>query len=59
MDEPTGNLDRQASDSIEQLMDTLSEQLNTVFVVVTHDENVASRMDAVYRLDACRLEIQA
>lgn len=58
MDEPTGNLDRQASDSIEQLMDTLSEQLNTAFVVVTHDENVASRMDAVYRLDACRLELQ-
>lgn len=59
MDEPTGNLDRQASDSIERLMDDLSQQLNTAFVVVTHDQNVAARMDSIYRLEACRLERQA
>jgi len=59
MDEPTGNLDRQASDSIERLMDDLSKQLNTAFVVVTHDQNVAARMDSIYRLEACRLERQA
>ena len=59
MDEPTGNLDRQASDSIERLMDDLSKQLNTAFVVVTHDQHVAARMDSIYRLEACRLERQA
>ena len=59
MDEPTGNLDRQASDSIERLMDDLSQQLNTAFVVVTHDQTVAARMDSIYRLEACRLERQA
>lgn len=59
MDEPTGNLDRQASDSVERLMDDLSKQLNTAFVVVTHDQSVASRMDSIYRLDACQLERQA
>jgi len=59
MDEPTGNLDSQASDSIERLMDDLSKQLNTAFVVVTHDQNVAARMDSIYRLEACRLERQA
>ena len=59
MDEPTGNLDRQASDSIEHLMDELSQRLDTAFVVVTHDQNVASRMDSVYRLADCRLERQA
>jgi len=59
MDEPTGNLDRQASDSIERLMDDLSKQLNTAFIVVTHDQNVAARMDSIYRLEACRLERQA
>lgn len=59
MDEPTGNLDSQASDSIEHLMDELSQQLNTAFVVVTHDQHVAARMDSVYRLANCRLERQA
>jgi len=59
MDEPTGNLDRQASDSIERLMDDLAQQLNTAFVVVTHDQNVAARMDSIYRLEARRLERQA
>ena len=58
MDEPTGNLDRQASDSIERLMDDLSQQLSTAFVVVTHDQNVAARMDSVYCLEARRLERQ-
>lgn len=58
MDEPTGNLDRQASDSIERLMDDLSQQLNTAFVVVTHDQNVAARMDSIYCLEACKLERQ-
>ena len=59
MDEPTGNLDRQASNSVERLMDDLSKQLNTAFVVVTHDQSVASRMDSIYHLDACQLERQA
>lgn len=57
MDEPTGNLDRDASDSIEQLMDDLSKQLNTAFVVVTHDHAVANRMDSIYRLDSHQLNL--
>lgn len=57
MDEPTGNLDREASDSIELLMDDLSKQLNTAFVVVTHDHAVANRMDCIYRLDAHQLDL--
>lgn len=59
MDEPTGNLDKKASDSINQLMDDLSSQLSTAFVVVTHDDQVAARMDCIYRLDAQGLELQA
>lgn len=58
MDEPTGNLDRQASDSIERLMDDLSQRLNTAFVVVTHDQSVAARMDSIYCLEASKLERQ-
>ena len=50
MDEPTGNLDRGNAEAILQLMMQLSEDLATSFVVVTHDEMLAARMDIVYEL---------
>ncbi|MBX2857721.1 MAG: ATP-binding cassette domain-containing protein [Cellvibrionaceae bacterium] len=50
MDEPTGNLDRGNAEAILQLMMQLSDDLATSFVVVTHDELLASRMDTVYEL---------
>ncbi|AIT09214.1 ABC transporter [Candidatus Francisella endociliophora] len=49
-DEPTGNLDSERSESIFQLMQQLSEDFGTSFVIVTHDEKLASRMNKVYRL---------
>lgn len=49
-DEPTGNLDGERSESIFQLMQQLSEDFGTSFVIVTHDEKLASRMNKVYRL---------
>ncbi len=55
MDEPTGNLDRKSSMSIELLMESLSQQLSTAFVVATHDELVAERMDKIYRLENTEL----
>ena len=50
MDEPTGNLDRQNAESILELMLELSEQVATSFIVVTHDEHLAERMDTIYEL---------
>lgn len=55
MDEPTGNLDSQASQAILQLIGELAEHSNTAFIVVTHDENVAAAMDKIYALDEGRL----
>lgn len=51
MDEPTGNLDSDNADAIQQLMKTLSESMQTSFIVVTHDMNLAKRMDTIYKLD--------
>lgn len=49
-DEPTGNLDSQRSESIFALMQQLSDDFGTSFVIVTHDEKLASRMNKIYRL---------
>ncbi|MCL1077574.1 lipoprotein-releasing ABC transporter ATP-binding protein LolD [Parashewanella spongiae] len=44
-DEPTGNLDAKSGETIYQLIQELAEQLGTAFVVVTHDNQLASKMD--------------
>jgi lipoprotein-releasing system ATP-binding protein len=49
-DEPTGNLDRHSAAQVFALMVDLNQSLNTSFVVVTHDEALAARMDSLWRL---------
>jgi lipoprotein-releasing system ATP-binding protein len=59
MDEPTGNLDPGASNQILELIDTLKRDITASFVVVTHDRDIASHMDATYVLAEGALELQA
>ena len=49
-DEPTGNLDRQTASGIYDLMLRLNQDFQTALVLVTHDQNLAAKMDTVLEL---------
>jgi putative ABC transport system ATP-binding protein len=49
-DEPTGNLDAETADRIEDLLFDLNETADTTLVLVTHDEELAAQTERVLHL---------
>jgi lipoprotein-releasing system ATP-binding protein len=49
-DEPTGNLDTKAGDMVYELLRRLNKEYNQTFIVVTHNEDLASKADRIIRL---------
>lgn len=54
-DEPTGNLDTQSADKVFALFEELAESEGVTLVLVTHNHELASRCDNVYKMDKGRL----
>jgi len=49
-DEPTGNLDHRTAQAIFELIIELNESLGTALIIVTHDTNLAAKMDRILTL---------
>jgi len=49
-DEPTGNLDTENADSIMNLIFDLREKFKQTFVIVTHNEDFASKCDRIIKM---------
>lgn len=54
-DEPTGNLDEEASHIVEGMLFDLNRELGTALVVVTHDLELARKASLVFRLKGGKL----
>jgi ABC-type lipoprotein export system ATPase subunit len=54
-DEPTGSLDRVTGKSVLDLLINLVEKENKALIIITHDEEVAKRMDKTYVLEDKKL----
>jgi lipoprotein-releasing system ATP-binding protein len=50
-DEPTGNLDRAAADTVAELLLQLHAERNTILVVVTHSAALAARFPVRYEMN--------
>jgi putative ABC transport system ATP-binding protein len=57
-DEPTGNLDEETGEKIEQLIFDLNKESGTTLVLVTHDLELARRTDKIFRMKGGRLELK-
>lgn len=50
-DEPTGNLDRETSQQIVDLLKNLAHQQNKCIIMVTHSHEIAKQSDVIMKLD--------
>ncbi len=59
MDEPTGNLDVDNAQQVQQLLNTLNQEYGLAFILVTHDRALAAQQDRCLVLDHGHLRAQS
>ncbi len=50
-DEPTGNLDSTTSNTVMDLLKEINDKLGTTFLLVTHDQEIASKCSRIMQMD--------
>ncbi|BAF71276.1 ABC transporter ATP-binding protein [Sulfurovum sp. NBC37-1] len=58
-DEPTGNLDKETAELVMEVLAAYIKEHDAALVLVTHDESMAARCDAIYKLKDKTLEKSA
>lgn len=58
-DEPTGNLDRERAQRVFDLLQSLNAEVGTALVLVTHDGQLAARMQQQWNLEGGRLVLMS
>ncbi|KZN65014.1 ABC transporter ATP-binding protein [Pseudoalteromonas luteoviolacea] len=56
-DEPTGNLDQTTAEQVFEHMQNGAKESGTTMVVVTHDLNLAAKLDKIYHLENGELRL--
>ena len=57
MDEPTGNLDEGTADKVLSMLVSLSKEVGTSLIIVTHDRRVAAQTDHQFELHQGQLRV--
>ena len=56
-DEPTGNLDSETTEIIYELLRKLNRDLETTFIIITHDKKIAERADRIIEIKDGRINM--
>lgn len=56
-DEPTGNLDSDATESIYEMLRKINEDIKTTFVIITHDRRIAEKADRIIEIKDGRINL--
>jgi putative ABC transport system ATP-binding protein len=54
-DEPTGNLDAETAERVEQLLFTLNREAGTTLIIVTHNNELAAKTNHIVRIKGGKL----
>ncbi|MFC2103892.1 ABC transporter ATP-binding protein [Bacteroidota bacterium] len=58
-DEPTGSLDQDSAQQLGELLSEINKKRNVAMVLVTHSNELAKKMNIIYRLDHGKLQLMS
>jgi len=56
-DEPTGNLDSEATEVVYDIMRNINEKFKTTFIIITHDRKIAQKADRIIEIKDGKINI--